>query len=179
VKLSEELSKAISRLIPVEGFMIRVLDLKNARYPGSEAQGILPIVVTGHVNMSEGDWTDWVRGVSIPVYGSGYTERMLSVGIDIREMTAARAMGRAMRETMVGQRVEFDRMTEGLRALISAVEKWPSLAHAVALGMIEEDMTLGEWVRRVSELPLPSELGMGPGTLGDMIAKTATLTPNF
>lgn len=151
-------------------FIVKLLNLRHDAYPGRDAAGVLPIVVVGHKSMSEDAWNTWVRENGIAHYGAAYTERVIQHGIDLKEMMPTAGFGRQMR--LQGQRSAdrnysyLDRAGE----ILTAIEKWPSIYDAVAEEMAEEEMTLSQFVERVSNLPSPLELGRGAQTtLGDLL----------
>lgn len=162
---------------------MKVANLRNADYPGRDANGVLPVIVVGHSGMSESSWKRWVRNTGIAHYGSGYVDRILSNGIDLKEMGPTMPFGRAMRLcTERKWRSEARRWTEldAASGVLTLVEKWPSLYNLIAEEMAEEQMTLREFVERVNNMPTPREYGVGRyTTLGDLIGRNVVLTPDY
>jgi hypothetical protein len=186
--LGEQLSAALAAP-PVEspmvnpaamagGLIVKVAKLRNDLYPGRDAQGVLPIFVVGHEAMSETEWSDWVRKHGIPQYGAGYTERVIRDGIDLKEMLPTSGFGRHMRAGIRRQGLD---VLERAAALISAVEKWPSLYNSIVEELGEQQMTLGALLDRIYNMPSPWDTGVGTyGTLGDVIRPSlGGSTPNF
>lgn len=182
--LAEDLASAVNPTPPeCMGLLVKLLDLRHENYPGRDARGILPIVVTGHEGMSERDWSKWVRENAVINYGPAQAERFVETGVDLKEMLPTAPFGRAMRlsrtEGWRSTAVDF-RYLDQAGLLISMVEQWPSLYNLIAENMAEEQMTLRELVDRIRALPSPWEVGKGRMiTLGDLIGRTAVLTPNW
>jgi len=182
MKLSEQLDSALAFAPPDdEGLIVRVVRLDNASRPAQEAQGVLPVMVMGHEGLDQASWRRWIRENAASAYGLSAAERFAQQGIDLREMDPTRAFGRALRSSG-GWRSESRNhwsLNRGLYVL-AMVEKWPSLYNLIATEMAEEDMTLREFINRVSQLPTPLELGEGRfTTLGDIIGRNVVLTPSY
>lgn len=187
MKLSEQLSTAMAPVRPIgdDGFVVRLLRLSHANYPGRDAHGVLPLVVTGHRSMSESQWAKWVRQTAIPHYGPARAERFIAEGIELKEMLPTAAFGRVMRRhaesSSNGLRYDSGHHTlNSAGRILNIVEKWPSLYNAMAEEMAEESMALGDFVRRVYVMPSPKEIGTGTlSTLGDLIGRGSMLLPNY
>lgn len=183
--ISEQLGMALADLpqptidpaIQPNGLLIKVARLRNDLYPGRGAQGVLPILVTGHEAMNETEWSEWVRKHGIPHYGAGYTERVIRDGIELKEMLPTAGFGRHMRGR---RRVPHD-FLELAGSVISAVEQWPDLYNQIVTEMGEQEMTLAAFLQRVHAMPVPWDTGVAShGTLGDIVAPGIDLiTPNF
>ena len=82
-------------------------------------------------------------------------------------------MGRAIREGK--DRFEgmgYDYILQAVN-VVHLVEKWPPLYNVIATEMAEEEMSLGDFVRRIKSLPSPHEVGEGSNsTLGDIIGRS-------
>lgn len=189
MRLSEQLSTAMapSRPIGDGGFIVRLLRLSHANYPGRDAHGVLPLVVTGHQSMSESVWAKWVRETAIPYYGPARAERFVAEGIELKEMLPTMPFGRVMRQHAEGTRDRYARSYDSghhtlnhAGRILNIVEKWPSLYNTMAEQMAEESMLLDEFVRRVYVMPSPREIGTGTlSTLGDLIGRGMMLLPDY
>lgn len=182
--LSEQLEQATRPFPPsAGGLLVKVANLRSADYPGRDAHGVLPVIVTGHEAMSEHGWKRWVRETGMAHYGSGYVERVLLHGVDLKEMGPTMPFGRAMRLcTERKWKSEARRWTEldSAAGLLDLVEKWPSLYNSIAEEMAEEQVTLREFMDRVYNMPTPREYGEGRyTTLGDIIGRGVMLLPDF
>ena len=191
-KLSEQLGMAIAGPMvapgapaPIidpamqpQGFLVKIVRLRNESYPGRGAQGVLPIFVVGHESMSEMEWSNWVRMHGLPHYGAGYTERVIRDGIDLKEMLPTSGFGRYMR---AGRRQRVDYLGQ-VGALISAVEQWPDLYNQLATEMGEHEMTLGAFIDIARTLPTSWDVGLGKNvsTLGDLLSPSSVADgPNY
>ena len=189
MKLSEQLSTAMAPPRPIGdgGFIVRLLRLSHANYPGRDAHGVLPLVVVGHQSMSESAWAKWGQEPAIPHYGPARAERFVDEGIELKEMLPTAAFGRVMRQHAEGTRDRYSRGYDSghhtlnhAGRILNVVEKWPSLYNAMAAEMAEENMVLEEFVRRVYVMPSPKEIGTGTlSTLGDLIGRGAMLLPDY
>jgi len=181
MRLSEQLGSAIRPGPPdCEGLIVKVCRLHNEEYPGRDAHGVLPVMVVGHQDMTEAEWGRWVKSNAMAPYGAAYATKLAMEGVDLKDMLPTAAIGRQMRKP--GGSTESSRFDYINRAgyVLKLVEQWPSLYNAIAEEMGEERMTLLEFVRRVQELPSPQEIGDGRMvTLGDLIGRVITGTPNF
>jgi hypothetical protein len=178
MSLSEQLGIAISTPqveLPLDvdpaalagGLLVKVTRLSHSSYPGRDARGVLPVLVTGHEAMDEAAWRNWVREHGIAHYGAGYTERVLRDGIELKEMFPTSGFGRHMRQGR--NRNDGLYMLSRAESLITAVEKWPGLYNLIATEMGDQEMTLSVFLERISNLPAPWELGAGADTtLGDL-----------
>jgi hypothetical protein len=113
-------------------------------------------------------------------YGLAYAAKLATEGVDLKDMLPTAAIGRQMREPGGGS--NYSRYSDLERAgyILTLVEKWPSLYNLIAEEMGEQEMTLAEFVRRIQELPSPQEVGQGRYvTLGDLISRVVTVTPDF
>lgn len=182
MKLSEQLDSALSFAPPDDaGLIVRVLRLRNDRYPGQEMTGILPVRVVGHEGLDQRSWQRWIRENAVSAYGSSAAERMISDGVDLREMDPTRAFGRSLRSkgTWKSEASQHWTLNHALH-MLTLVEKWPSLYNLISTEMAEEDMTLQEFVGRLFQLPTPREVGEGRfSTLGDLVSRNVALTPNY
>jgi hypothetical protein len=181
--LAEQLSVAMGPQAPTGdgGFICRLLNLSHANYPGRDAHGVLPLVVVGHEGMSESAWAKWVRQTAVPYYGSARAERFVNEGIELKEMLPSAPFGRTLRQ-YESKHLSYDGHYTLNRAgyILNSVEKWPSLYNLIATEMVEENLTLDEFVRRVYAMPSPKEIGTGTlSTLGDLIGRGAMLLPDY
>lgn len=155
---------------PLEGggFIVKLLKLRHANYPGREANGTLPLVVVGHDAMNEVAWRRWVREHGVAHYGAAITEKMLATGVDFREMKATAGIGRQLNQSQsAARRLHYLRRAE---TVLTAVEKWPSIYNVVVDEMSEQEMTLRQFVERIMNMPSPKELAAGAyTTLGDLL----------
>lgn len=180
--LSEQLDTAMSIVPPDDrGLIVRVVRLNNAARPGQEAQGVLPVFVVGHEATDAKSWARWIRENAVAHYGPAMAEKFLANGIDLKEMDPTRAFGRSLRSTSSWKsEANQHYVIDNALYLLTLVEKWPSLYNLIATEMAEEDMTLGEFVDRLFQLPSPREVGEGRySTLGDLIGRNVVLTPNY
>jgi len=192
-KFAEKLSRALDEASddgavlrsPPEShqFLVRLLKLRHENYPGRDACGVFPLVVTGHAAMSEDSWRDWVREHAVAHYGPAYADKLVETGVDIKEMLPTAPFGRSMRtespdeDTGVGVQspVRYLDLNRMVRVLEMA-EKWPSLYNHIAEHMAEQEFTLSAFLDRVESLPTPAEYGLGRySTLGDLLNDGAIL----
>lgn len=180
-RLSEQLGSAIRPGPPdCEGLIVKVARLHNEDYPGRDAHGVLPVMVVGHQDMSEAEWAGWVKTNATAPYGVAFAARLATEGVDLKEMLPTAAIGRQMRMPGGGSNYNHYRYIDRAGYVLKLVEQWPSLYNLIAEEMGEERMTLIEFVRRIQELPSPVEDGDGRMvTLGDLIARHVTVTPDF
>jgi|GEM_PF-6310063 len=182
MRLSEQLGSALSFAPPDDaGLIVRVLRLSNDRYSAQEAAGILPVRVVGHEGLDQRSWQRWIRENAVSAYGSAGAERMVTDGVDLREMDPTRAFGRNLRSKGSWKSEASKHWTlNNALYVLTLVEKWPSLYNLIASEMSEEDMTLSEFVGRLYQLPTPREAGEGRfSTLGDMIGRNVVVTPSY
>ena len=152
-------------------FIVKLLRLSHDAYPGRDAHGVMPLVVVGHKSMDESQWRTWVRENGVAHYGPAYVERVLEEGgIELKEMLPTAGFGRQMRSGGVRSVIREYSYLDRAGEVLTMIEKWPSLYNLIADEMAEEEMTLSEWVDRVTNLPSPLELGRGAfTTLGDLL----------
>ena len=180
-RLSEQLSLAVNPNPPnCEDLIVKIARLHNEDYPGRDAHGVLPVMVVGHQSMTESEWSAWVkRNAAIP-YGIAYAARLATEGVDLKDMLPTASIGRQMRDPGGGDNYSHYHDLTHAGYILKLVEQWPSLYNLIAQEMGEERMTLSEFVRRVQELPSPREIGDGRMvTLGDLIGRNVTVTPDF
>lgn len=157
------------------GLIVKLARLRHDSYAGRDAHGVLPLIVVGHESMTEAAWKGWIRKVGYAHYGSGYVDRVLVHGVELKEMEPTRPFGRSIRvctENTWKSRAARWKYLDAVSAVVNAVEKWPSLYNTIAEHMVEEAMTLREFVGRVGELPSPIGMPDVEGmysTLGDII----------
>jgi hypothetical protein len=184
-KLSEQLQGALRPAPPdSNGLLVKLMKLTNEDYPGRDAHGVLPLVVVGHEALREADWRRWLKEHAASAYGVAFADKLSRTGVDLKEMLPTAPIGRAMRETREVGRWRFMpskwRPLEEAGAILTMVEKWPSLYNTIAEEMAEEEMTLRQFVDRVYALPSPFEVGEGRMfTLGDLIGRGMTQTPSY
>jgi len=137
-------------------------------------------MVVGHQDLSEAEWAAWVKMNATAPYGVAYAARLATEGVDLKEMLPTAAMGRQMRKPGGGSNYSHYSYIDRAGYVLKLVEQWPSLYNLIAEEMGEERMTLAEFVRRIQELPSPQEVGDGRMvTLGDLISRQVTVTPDF
>jgi hypothetical protein len=157
------------------GLIVKLARLSNDVYPGRDAFGVLPLMVIGHESMSDMQWRDWVRQMGAAHYGSGYVERVLVNGIDIKAMEPTGPFGRQIRMCTISRwKSRASRWTylDAVSSVISVVEKWPSLYNTIAEHLAEQEFTLREFIGHINELPAPAGMPDVEGmtsTLGDII----------
>lgn len=157
------------------GLIVRVIRMDSSVYPGRDAHGVLPIIVTGHESMSESEWSDWVRAVGLAHYGAGYVERILVNGIDLKEMAPTAPFGRVVRQmTEAAWKSAARNWTylDAATSIVKTVEQWPSLYNAIVNNVSEQAMTLRELVGTIISLPNPMNRPDSErvhATLGDII----------
>jgi hypothetical protein len=180
-RLSERLGMAIRPGPPdCEGLIVKVARLHNEDYPGRGAHGVLPVMVVGHQDMTDAEWAGWVKANAAAPYGVAYAARLAMEGVDLKEMLPTAAIGRQMRKPGGGANYSHYQYISKAGYVLKLVEQWPSLYNLIAEEMGEERMTLVEFVRRIQELPSPQEVGDGRmATLGDLIGRLVTATPDF
>lgn len=181
MRLSEQLGSAIRPGPPDCGrLVVKLARLHNENYPGRDAHGVLPVFVIGHQDLTESEWTAWVRLNAMGPYGLAYASKLATEGVDLKDMLSTAPMGRQMRKPGGGVNYSRFNFLEQAGYILTLVEKWPSLYNLIAEEMGEQRMTLEEFVRRVQELPSPQEIGQGRYvTLGDLISRLVTVTPDF
>jgi hypothetical protein len=180
-RLSEQLGTAVRPGPPdCERLIVKVARLQNEDYPGRGAHGVLPVLVVGHEDMSSAEWAGWVKMQAMAPYGLAYAARLAMEGVDLKDMMPTAPMGRQMRKPGGGENYARYEYLARAGHVLTLVEKWPSLYNTIAEEMGEQEMTLREFVRRVQELPSPLEVGQGRySTLGDLIGRVVTVTPDF
>jgi hypothetical protein len=145
-----------------------------------DVQGVLPVLVVGHQDLSEHEWASWVKMQAMAPYGIAYASRLAEEGVDLKDMMPTTALGRHMRKPGGGSNYSRFEYLDRAGYILTLVEKWPSLYNLISEEMKEQRMTLVEFVRRVQELPSPQEVGQGRySTLGDLISRLVTVTPDF
>lgn len=140
------------------GLVVKLARLRNDAYPGRGAHGVLPLLFVGHSSMTEAAWKGWVRRIGIGHYGAGYVDRVLVHGVELKEMEPTCPFGRQIRmctEQTWKSRSSRWKYLDVASAIMSAVEKWPSLYNTIAEHMAEQEFTLKEFVNNIRELPSP------------------------
>lgn len=183
-RLSEQLATAVrGESLYGGGFIVKLLKLTNENYPGRGAHGVLPLVVVGHEGLEESEWAEWLRENGTEVYGVAYTNKLVETGVDLKEMMPTAPLGRMLRRSKVERWRSLARnylYVNRAGAILTMVEKWPSLYNLMSEEMAEEEMTLSVFVDRVYNMPAPWELGAGRDiTLGDLIGRGVVVTPNW
>ena len=182
--LSEQLADAVrSEVLSSGGFRCKLLRLTHENYPGKAAHGTLPLVIIGHEAVSDVEWGKWLRESATSAYGTAYAQKLVETGVDLKAMLPTAPLGRLLR---ISKEQRWRSLASRYRALneagaiLSLVEKWPSLYNLMAEEMAEEEMTLDTFVERVRNMPTPWEIGQGRDlTLGDLIGRGVVLTPNW
>ena len=183
MRLSEQIYKAAVGAGPrdCEGLVVKLLDLRHENYPGRDANGVLPVVVVGHAGMTPMEWATWVKENAVGAYGTAVTERMVKTGVDLKEMLSEAPFGRAIRLSKMDPMVTVNRgYLDYAGAIVTMVEKWPSLYNLIATELAEKPLTLREFVDRIHGMPAPWEIGRGRmHTLGDLIGRVMVRTPDY
>lgn len=180
-RLSEQIMDSLLLSPPnSEGLVVKLVKLDNANYPGRDAQGILPIFVTGHKSMSERNWRNWVVEQATVCYGASYAQKLAQQGLSLKELLPVSGVGRKMAEKVSEPGLQ-NQYLRYANALISMSEKWPSLYNVLAQEFVEEEMTLIEMIDRIKKLPTPIDWGQGQvySTLGDLMANYMVVTPDY
>jgi hypothetical protein len=180
-RLSEQLIDSLLLTPPnSDGLVVKLVKLDNQNYPGRDAQGILPILVTGHEAMSERNWRKWILNSATGCYGVAYAQKLANQGVDLKEFLPTTVIGQKLAEKRNAPRVQ-DQYLKYATSLISMSEKWPSLYNLLAKEFVEESMTLREMVNRIKLLPTPFDWGQGKvySTLGDLIGDFGVITPDY
>jgi len=179
MKLSEQLVAAIRPTPPSpRGFIVKLVRLTNEDFPGRDAQAILPLFVIGHEEMARQDWVGWLKEHATECYGAAYATKLTETGVDFRDLLPTAPLGRVLRQSN-GLRLDFSAL-ERLEAILTMVERWPSLYNLVAEEMADEEMTLTTFTDRVYAMPAPWEIGQGRyHTLGDLISRLMVRTPLY
>jgi len=183
-RLSEQLETALRPGPPdCEGLLVKLVRLQNENYSGRDAHGVLPVFVIGHQMLSESEWGRWVREKASAPYGMAYAARLAKEGVDLKDMLPTAPIGREMRvrqeEKAVSESSRY-RYLDMAGAILTMVEKWPSLYNLMAEELAEQEMTLSEFVERIRAMPSPWEIGQGRYyTLGDLIGRLIVQTPSW
>jgi hypothetical protein len=183
-RLSEQLGTAIRPGPPdCRGLIVKLARLRNESYPGRDAHGVLPMLVVGHEMLSEAEWARWVKEKASAPYGLAYAAKLAKQGIDLKDMLPTAPIGREMRVRQEDRSVSESGRYHYLNmagAILTMVERWPSLYNLIAEELSEQEMTLSEFVERVRTMPSPWEIGEGRYyTLGDLIGRLIVVTPSW
>ncbi|MBW2169346.1 MAG: hypothetical protein JRG69_08820 [Deltaproteobacteria bacterium] len=182
--LSEQLADAVnSEVLSSSGFRCKLLRLTHENYPGKAVHGVLPLVVIGHEALTDVEWGGWLRENATAAYGTAYAQKLVETGVDLKAMLPTAPIGRLLRISKEAKWISLANRYQYVNeagAILTLVEKWPSLYNLMAEEMAEEEMTLETFVERVKNMPTPWEIGQGRDlTLGDLIGRGVVLTPNW
>ena len=180
MKLSEQLIAAMRPSPPAtNGFIVKMVRLTHEDFPGRDAQAILPVFIVGHEEMSRQDWVKWLKEHATECYGASYAAKLVETGVDLRDMMATAPLGRVLRTKAEWTQGNLTPL-EQAAAILTMVERWPSLYNLMAEGMADEEMTLRTFTDRVYAMPAPWEIGRGRyHTLGDLISRLVVVTPAY
>lgn len=190
-RLSEELFSAVSSVNSVPsgygGFIVKFCNLTHEEFPGRDAHATLPLLVTGHEELSAAAWRSWILENAVGAYGASYAAQLASYGVDLKDMMPTGQVGRRVRLVAKalpsGQTVTEYRDFREINmagAIIEMVEKWPSLYNMLAKELRGTEMPLRDLVEHIRNLPCPFEIGRGRYlTLGDLIGRGMTQTPSY
>jgi hypothetical protein len=179
-RLSEQLIAAVRPNPPdPNGFIVKLVRLTHEDFPGRDAQAILPVFVVGHEEMAQRDWVRWLKEHATECYGSAYAAKLAETGVDVRDLMATAPLGRVLRTKAEGTQWNLMPL-ERAAAILTMVERWPSLYNLMAEEMADEEMTLRTFTDKVYAMPAPWEIGRGRYyTLGDLISRLVVVTPAY